>query len=331
MPADDSIAVDLAGLVSVPGLVDSHAHLSADQLELEPAEAAQVLRRGAAAVDDGVTVAVDKGWADDLVLEMVGDGRLVRPRVVAAGRMLRPIDGYWEDFGEVVDGAELVDVVGRLAENRPWVKVVGDWPRKGKGALPNYTEAVLTDAVAAAHQAGARVAIHTMAPEVPAMAVRAGVDSIEHGLFLSPADLELMAAAGQQWVPTVLRMEEVLDEMKPGSSGAELVGRGLDNVSRLLPVAADLGVAVLAGTDLAASVGQVGREVEALIRRGLPAHAALAGATEQAYRALPFEVGFRPGAAADLVAYAANPVDTPGVLTDPVVVVFDGEVVRDRR
>jgi imidazolonepropionase-like amidohydrolase len=331
-PGSGSDVVDLTGLHVLSGLVDAHAHLSADTLDVEAQGLPeQILGRAAVALRRGVLDIVDKGWSDDGVLDLVATGRLAHPRVQASGQMIHPHDGYWADFGRVVDGDHLVAVCGEMGSTRPWVKVVGDWPRKGRGALPNYEEAVLRDAVAAAHEGGARVAVHTMAPDVASMAVRAGVDSIEHGLFLTTEDLEMLAARSGVWVPTVLRMHEVLAEMRPGSSGAEVLGRGLENVQALLPTAAELGVAVLAGSDLAIAVGDIGLEVRALIALGFPAEAAVAGASDQARAALGGHAGFAVGGPADLVAYAGDPRDDPDLLLTPMLVVSSGEVVVDER
>jgi imidazolonepropionase-like amidohydrolase len=328
---DGSDLFDLGNRTCLPGLVDAHAHLSGDDLELGDADRSDIATRALAAAEGGVAICLDKGWADDTVLELVASGAIRRPRVVAAGTMLRSADGYWDGFGRVVDDAGLVAEVERMAPDRPWVKIVGDWPRRGRGALPNFGDEALAAAVVAAHRAGARVAVHTMAPGVASAAVRAGADSIEHGLFLDVDDLVALAARGGVWVPTVLRVEEVAATMKPGSSGAELLGRGLANLRKLLPLAAEIGVMVMSGSDLAVAPGRIGREVSALARFGLPVHAAVAGASEAGAAAVGLESGFRPGMPADLVAYDGDPVAEPSVLEHPVVVISSGVLVTDRR
>jgi imidazolonepropionase-like amidohydrolase len=163
------------------------------------------------------------------------------------------------------------------------------------------------------------------------MAVRAGVDSIEHGLFLTPDDLETLVAREGMWVPTVLRMETTMAELRPGSSGAELIGRGLENVRKLLPLAAEMGLAVLTGTDLAIPVSAVSSEVAALVRCGLPPRAAVDGASSGGAAAAGLDMAFVVGRPADLVAFAGDPVDDPGLLTDPALVVVAGQIVSDRR
>ncbi len=328
---DGSGLLDLGDLICLPGLVDAHAHLSGDDLELGFAEPSEIVARALAAAEAGVAICLDKGWDDDTVLDLVSSGAIQRPRVVPAGTMLRSADGYWEGFGRVVDDAGLVAEVARMAPDRPWVKIVGDWPRRGRGALANFDEEALAAAVAAAHRAGARVAVHTMAPGVAGAAVRAGVDSIEHGLFLEVDDLVTLADRAGVWVPTVLRVEEVAAALKPGSSGAELLGRGLANLRTMLPLAAEIGVTVMAGSDLAIAPGLIGREVSALTRYGFPVEAAIDGASELGAAAVGIDAGFRPGMSADLVAFGGDPFADPSVLEHPVVVISGGVVVADRR
>jgi imidazolonepropionase-like amidohydrolase len=326
-PADGSETIDLSDRWSLPGLADAHAHLSADALDLAPAEEGAVRRRMAAAVAAGVFLCLDKGWGDDLVLSLATSPD--DPTILAAGRIITTAGGYYPGFGEEVDVDTLRRAVATRA-GRPWVKLIGDWPRKGAGALPNFGEEALAAAVSVAHAAGTRVAIHTMAPGVASMAVAAGVDSIEHGLYLTEDDLATMAAAGAVWVPTVLRMEQVLAGLTPGSSGAAVIGAGLENVRRLLPLAAELGVKVLAGSDLAVPVAAVGAEAAALARAGLPPATAVAAAGPAVWGSVGEAAGFAPGLPADLVSFPTHPHHDPAVLTRPVLVMRGGRSVLDR-
>jgi Cd2+/Zn2+-exporting ATPase len=96
-------------------------------------------------------------------------------------------------------------------------------------------------------------------------------------------------------------METTMAELRPGSSGAELIGRGLENVRKLLPLAAEMGLAVLAGTDLAIPVSAVSSEVAALVRSGLPPRAAVDGASTGGAAAAGLDMAFVVGRPADLV------------------------------
>lgn len=324
--------VDLAGLWSLPGLCDAHAHLAQDEMVLEPGDPVAIRKRAYAYLEKGVFLCLDKGWCDESVLELRSEPLDRRPDLQAAGRIIASSEGYYPDFAVETDDEGLAEVVRRHAERSAgWVKLIGDWPRKGRGALANFGEEALRRAVAVAHASGARVAVHTMAPAVASEAVRAGVDSIEHGLFLTEPDLETLVHRQGAWVPTVLRMEQVLDGLQPGSSGARLIGAGLERVRHLLPLAEEMGATVLAGTDLAVAPGGVAAEVVRLAAFGLSPEGALAAGTTAARSYAGPEAGFADGLAADLVAFDADPRTDLGVLTRPAVVVRAGRMVLDRR
>jgi imidazolonepropionase-like amidohydrolase len=207
------------------------------------------------------------------------------------------------------------------------VKLIGDWPRKGIGPLANFSESELTEAVAAARANGARVAVHTMAREVPAMAVRAGVDSIEHGLFLSAEDLESLGRRGGSWVPTVVQVEAVIAQLGERSSGGRLLLEGFDNVVANLKVAVEAGVHVLTGTDLAIGTREVAREAVRLWEIGMAPPAVVDAVSWSGYRATGREDPFAVGAPANAVLYDEDPIVDPGVLLHPTRVIRMGRVV----
>ncbi|HEX2153936.1 MAG TPA: amidohydrolase family protein [Acidimicrobiia bacterium] len=317
------------GWWALPGLSDAHAHLAADELDLEPGDPDEIRRRAYACLDRGTFLVVDKGWRDNSVLlTLVGAPPLEAPDLEGAGRMIATDGGYYPGFAVETDTEGLAETVrGAVEQSRGWVKLVGDWPRRGRGALPNFDEKSLSTAVTVAHDGGARVAIHTMAPEVASMAVEAGVDSIEHGLFLDPQDLEKLAARGGAWVPTVLRMEAIAAMLGPDSSGGRLIRDGIDNVTALL-ARVPSGVSVLAGTDLATAPGHVAREVTALVELGLPSERAVDAASVAARRYLGRSEGFVVGEPADAVFFDADPYLYPETLERPAAVIRSGKQLR---
>ena len=240
--------------------------------------------------------------------------------------MISTPGGYYDGFGAQVEPAELDREVARQTTTpASWVKIVGDWPRKGEGVLVNFDENALAEAVAVAHDAGRRVAIHTMGRDVPSLAVRAGVDSIEHGLFLTLEDLELLAARGGHWVPTVVAMEGTIRQLRPGSSGAQMIGEGLENVRSLLPAAIEMGLTILTGTDLVLGHGRVAHEAVRLVEYGLSHQAAFEAATNRA--AFGSESGFAHGLAADFVLVEGDPAEQIEFLTRPAGVLRRGRWV----
>jgi imidazolonepropionase-like amidohydrolase len=325
--------LDLSGLVSCPGLVDGHAHLAhADVETLGPGDAAAIADRAFAAIAAGVHLVFDKGSSDAAVLSLVERPATDRPHLQAAGRMVASHAGYFPGFAVETDEAGLADVVRAAAgESAGWVKIVGDWPRKGIGPVANFSEEALGVAVRVAHDAGARVAVHTMAPDVASTAVRAGVDSIEHGLYLTDADVRALGARGGMWVPTVLRMEAVVAQFGHERTAGRVVSEGLDRVRSLLPYAQAAGVTVLAGTDLIMPTAQVAEEAIRLVDYGLTADQAVRAACVDPWGAAGLTTGFEPGADADLVGFGRHPAEDIAVLRHPAVVMRAGRLLVDPR
>jgi imidazolonepropionase-like amidohydrolase len=282
-------------------------------------------------LEGGVLLLAEKGSSTSLTLQFLDVPEWRRPRMQMAGRMVAVAGGYYPGFAAEVDDADLDAVVADAASGgATWVKIVGDWPRKGRGAIRNFSEGALRQIVDKAHQAGCRVAIHAAAPDTPQLAVRAGVDSIEHGLFLHQEDLVALGERGGAWVPTIAAMEAVVAWLGADSSGGRLLADGLVNTAALVADAVDAGVAVLAGTDLALPHGKVAAEALRLAEYGLSPAQAVHAVGEAAYDYLGVEAGFRPGLSADAVLLAADPVGDLRLLLNPVVVMRAGVAIVGR-
>ncbi len=312
---------------AIPGLVDAHSHLANEVLESGPGDPVGTRSRAFAYLERGVFCVIDKGWSDTTVMTLTEVPPTERPDFEAAGEIIAVPGGYFPGFREI-DPAHLAEEVKAVAaEAKGWVKLVGDWPRKGRGPLPNFDLDQLRTGVEAAHEVGARVAIHTMAPDVPSMAVKAGVDSIEHGMFLTSDDVAVLGERGGAWVPTVVRIEETIAMLGAESSGGKLLTRGLQNVGGLLTDAIAAGVVVLAGTDFATDLGDVASEGLRLGQFGMSAEEILMTLCDRPRRYLGMSDGFVSGEPADAVFFDADPVLSPGVLTHPVAVMRHGRML----
>ena len=330
-PAEAGIEIDLTRFFALGGLADCHAHLSVDALnEVEQTgDLSGIRRRAFAHLEHGVFLVLDKGWRDEVVLRLLGEPPSIRPHLQAAGRIITGPHGYFEGFAVETDDAGLSAAVAAATTTGGWIKLIGDWPQKGKGPVISFGEEALTRACEIVHAAGARVAIHTMAPLTPGRAVRAGVDSIEHGLYLTGDDIAVLGSRGGAWVPTIGNVRDVRKMLGWGSSGARVLGEGLDNVSQILALAAEAGVAVLAGTDLGLGHGEVAVEAGLLKSYGLTDRAAVAAASDSAYRylSIPF---LTPGASADVVLFDRDPSTDVTELQRPVAAMRAGQLVFDK-
>jgi len=322
--------LDLRRFYPLGGLADCHAHLAVDALSdvQEFGEIEGIRRRAFAHLDRGVFLVVDKGWRDEVVLRLIEEAPTTRPHLQAAGRIITGPFGYFQGFAVETDELGLSAAIASATTTGGWVKLIGDWPQKGRGPVISFGEEALAQACAIAHRAGARVAIHTMAPDTPGLAVRAGVDSIEHGLYLTDDDVALLGRRGGAWVPTIGNVRGVMEMLGSGSSGARILGAGLENVARLLPLAIEQGVMVLAGTDLGLAHGDVAREAAFLKSYGLSDRAAVSATSDSAYRYLGIS-SLAPGASADVVLFEEDPNENVTELARPVAAMRAGRVVFD--
>ncbi|MDA2979122.1 MAG: amidohydrolase family protein [Actinomycetota bacterium] len=324
---------DTSALWALPGLADCHAHVSMNSLAefdtiTDETMVDSVPRNTWAHLDHGVLLILDKGGKSDTTLVALDHDADLRPYVETAGAMISPPGGYYGNFGSEVDPENLVEHIRTKAATRGgWVKLVGDWPRRGVGPVNNWSLDVLTEAVTAAHSAGARVAIHSMA-QSSADAVAAGVDSIEHGPFLTKNDLTTLAARGGAWVPTIVNTLHLRDILGADSSGGRMFSKGLEQMRENLPIAEQLGVTVLAGTDLAVPHGEVATEALRLHEYGLSEVAAAKATSVSAYEYVGRPAKPAPGQEADIVFFRENPFESVETLSNPALIIRRGKTVR---
>lgn len=331
---DDRVTthIDTAHLFAIPGLADAHAHLTMTSLSDiagldEETMARNIPVNAWAHVERGVLVILDKGGNTDATLLSLDHDADLRPHVEVAGAMIHPAGGYMQRFGAEVEPDDLVEHVRSTAATRGgWVKVVGDWPRRGVGPVTNYPLDALSEAVNVAHDAGARVAVHTMA-DGASDAVAAGVDSIEHGPFLTEGDIRSLAVRGGVWVPTVGNQKHWVDALGADSSGGKLFAAGLDRMSDNLALAEEVGLTVLAGSDLAIAHGQIATEAKLLRDHGLSDRAATIATSTAAFAYVGRDHSLTPGNTADVVFFATNPFDNVEVLDRPELIIHRGRVI----
>ena len=326
---------DTTGLWALPGLADCHAHVSMTSLSdfdaiTDESMASAIPSNTWTHLEHGVVLILDKGGKTDATLMMLDHDADLRPHIEAAGAMVHPAGGYYDGFGAEVEPDDLIDYIARTASlGGGWLKLVGDWPRRGQGPVNNWSLDILREAVEATHTAGARVAIHSMAHSA-SEAVAAGVDSIEHGPFLTDEDLRSLAKRGGAWVPTIVNMLHLRDMLGAESSGGRMFQEGLDRMRTTLALAEDLGVTVLAGTDMAVPPGEVATEALRLREYGLSNEGAARATTTNAFEYVGRSDRPRVGEEADVVFFDENPFEDVAALAKPRMILRRGEIVESR-
>lgn len=317
-----------AGGFVLPGMVDCHYHLTLDvsgEVGL-PIGSPELVRAGLEQhLAGGVLLVRDAGIVSDATREVVNEAL---PRVQSAGRLLAPPGRYF-GFQEEAGSEELVERVRAQARTgHPWIKIIADFPVDRPGHLkdgePNYPQEIFDAAVEAAHAAGVRVATHTVSRAGTEAAIKAGVDTVEHGCMIDESLLRMMKERGIAWSPTAI-IAQYATEMSldmGGPTAARGTQEAFENQRAHLATASKLGVTLLAGTDTLPP-GSVWREVALMQENGVEPRTALAAASAVA-RAFLGEPALDEGAPADLVWFALDPRNDPELLSRPGLVMFGG-------
>jgi hypothetical protein len=258
------------------------------------------------------------------------------PRLARAGRHVAPPRRYLRGLGIEVDADQVATTVTEQAKaGNGWVKLVGDWIDRSAGDLaPAWDGSTLTAAVEAAHQAGARVAVHTFGEAAVATLVRAGVDSVEHGTGLSLDMIDMMARQRTALVPTMINIRTFTgiaaqaEEKFPGyAAHMRALQAGFPAVVR---AAHEAGVPIYVGSDAGGGIDH-GLAVEEMLllheQAGMPPVDVLRAGSWGAREWLGF-AGLVEGGLADLVVYPSDPRVDLGVLRDPQRIILRGRVVR---
>ena len=352
-PAADDIRVEAKAGTLIPGLIDCHVHLCFDGVADFAGEARAMTVASAAlkaarnarrALEAGITTVRDLGGIELVMVDVARaqrDGVISGSRILSAPAVLTVTGGHGHFIGWEVDSAdELVKAVRRLVKaGAAWIKIMstGGVLTPGIGAQRSaYTVEQLEAAINEAHEAGIRVATHAIGAEGIARALRAGVDSVEHGCYLSDEALKLLAENGSWLVATLVAPERILH----GGEGvpdyairkSEEVGAAHRDSFRR---AVEAGVRIAAGTDAGTPFnthGGLWRELALMHSAGMPLERVLIAATSEAAALLNIGAGaLEPGMLADAVLLEGDPLTDPAAYRAVSLVVQEGAVVFDAR
>lgn len=314
---------------TVPGMVDAHCHvgLGAEGAVDEATSELQALAdrdAGALLLRDAGSPA-DTRWVDK---------REDLPRIIRAGRHIARTRRYIRNYAHEIEPGDLTAYIRQEARRGDgWVKLVGDWIDRGEGDLtPCWPRWALEEAIAAAHEEGARVTAHCFAENSLRDLAEAGIDCVEHATGLTEDTIPLFAERGTAIVPTLVNIATF---PHLASGGEAKYPRWSAHMRRLhaarydtVRAAYDAGIPVFVGTDAGGSLahGQVADEVAELVKAGIPPVEALSATTWGA-RAWLGRPGLEEGASADLLVYDADPREDVRVLAGPRRVVLRGRVV----
>jgi imidazolonepropionase-like amidohydrolase len=188
-----------------------------------------------------------------------------------------------------------------------------------------------------AHAHGLKVAAHANALEGLRNAVLAGVDSIEHGSYADRATIELMAAQGTCWAPTITPAKMILEGPRAKEISAQRIaaaGQNWQARREAVQIGIELGIKMVVGTDAGVTLtehGLVPIEIEAFHDLGMSPMQAIQTATSQAAESLGLadQVGsIVEGRQADLILVEGDPLEDLSILRQSQLVMKQGSIVR---
>src|SRR5919107_2330186 len=356
--------VDLSSKTVLPGLIDAHVHLTGmpgepfwnEAVNSEEWNTLVGARNALVTARAGFTTVRDlgSGRLNGFALRRaLAEGLVPGPRMLAAGQALSTIGGHGDVSGfrpevaAALDGhntctgpdecAAKVREAAKLGADVIKFHATGGVLSQGDKSLGQaFTDAEMKAICDTAHNLGLKVAAHAHADAGIAAAVRAGVDSIEHGTFASAATVRLMKERGTSLVPTLMAFTGIRERLGKGIYTPvveEKVRMTLAEVGKAARLAREAGVPVVFGTD--AAVFEHGRNAQELALlvdlAGMSPAEAIASATTGAARLLGMEkeVGrIAPGFSADLIAVAGDPLRDVRTLEKVDFVMVRGRTVE---
>jgi imidazolonepropionase-like amidohydrolase len=345
----------------LPGLIDAHTHIALHAGDYD----GQILREtpeyraiyasvnARKTLESGVTTIRDlgnegSGFADIALRDAIAKGLVPGPRILAAIQPVTATGAYrlvgYSPYMEtpaiskaadgpvearkavrmlVADGADVIKIYMESFEKKPLRTDI-------LTGTQNYSKEELTAIVEEAHRAHLKVAAHTYSDEAARIAVEVGVDSIEHGLYLSEDTFRQMAKRNIYYVPTLMVYEFWRDGIifapVPQEKRQQLAKTVTEHIAAYQR-ALKSGVKIAFGTDTFERPGTNAQELELMVKYGMPALDALRAATSGSADLLGIsdDVGtLEVGKAADLIAVDGDPLKNIGDLRNVRLVMKGG-------
>ncbi len=361
IPADAKV-IDLSDSTVLPGLVDAHTHTFLHGIDYETAllkkslqyraiwatvAARNMLMAGFTSIRDLETEGAEYG--DVAVRDAINDGLIIGPRMQCATRALSITGGYspygYAPHVQIPKGVQIADGVDgvrkavreQLSNGADVIKIYIDHRRRGAQdpdrltAWPTFSFEEVKAIVEEASQVGVKVAAHVYNSAPAQTAIRAGVASLEHGMYLDETTFRMMASKGVYWVPTLMAYVQVMDDAGMDPKRKRIMAGTTAQHREAFQRALKTPVKIAFGTDLDGRHGNAGQELVWMVRYGMPPLEALRSATSVAAELLGWHdrIGtIEPGKLADIIAVRGNPQQDISTMTGVHFVMKDGIVYK---
>jgi imidazolonepropionase-like amidohydrolase len=359
--------VDLKNRTVLPGLIDMHVHLETetrrgglvDRFTLNaPDVAFQAAKNAKTTLLAGFTTVRDLGGSGVNVSlrNAVNRGLVDGPRILTVGKSIAttgghadPTNGYRKDLmGDpgpeegVINGPDDARkaVRQRYKDGADLIKITatgGVLSNAKDGSGPQFTEEEAKAVVDAANDYGFAVAAHAHGAEGMKRAIRAGVQTIEHGTYMDDETIALFKKHGTYYVPTIIAGKTVADSAKMfGYYTALVTPKALavgPKIQATFSKAYKAGVNIAFGTDAGVFIhGYNAKEFEYMVEAGMPPVEAIKAAllTNAKLLKMDTQIGsIETGKFADIIAVDENPIKNIKTLQTVKFVMKDGKVYKE--
>jgi imidazolonepropionase-like amidohydrolase len=359
-------AIDLKSQTCMPGLIDSHVHLSGQTSRTEYVDryhwnvadyairSTVYARRTLLAGFTTVRNVGDGANESAALRNAINAGIVPGPRIFTAGKAIGstgghadPMDGLNQQLSRDLGAADGIinspeDAVKAVREHYKLgddlIKIMPSGGVLDEGASGDNSQMTLEEiraVVATAHDYGFAVAAHAHGAEAIRRAVIGGVDSIEHGTYMDAEDMKLMIEHGTYYVPTIIAGDFVARQAKvPGYYPAQIAAKAAA-IGPLIQATAGRAykahVKIAFGTDAAVYPhGENAHEFELMVGAGMPQMFVIQAATVNAAALLrQKDLGsIGAGKIADVVAVPGNPIDDISLMKRVSFVMKQGIVYK---
>lgn len=371
-PPAGATVIDLGDVTLLPGFIDAHTHMSDESSPNWYADTVSGLRRTVAesairattfahrTLLGGFTTVRDVGAADYIDVGLrnsINNGLVDGPRMLVSVHALGSRGGHCDNTGfphglfgretGIEDGIasgpdQFRDAVRfQVKYGADVIKVCatgGVLSLADEVDTPQLTQAEMDALVDEAHRLRKKTAAHAHGATGAKVAIRAGIDSIEHGSFLDEEGLRMMKERGTYLVPTTMAVETVSGKDSSRVFPPEIAAKGKAAAAAhaaMMKQAIAIGVKIALGTDSAVSPhGHNAEEFGLLVDRGMTPSAALRAGTIEAATLLGLDktIGsIEPGKAADLVAVPGDVLTNIHATEHVRFVMKGGQIYRNDR